>query len=338
MIIINFLFIYHIKIKYNKNVVMLMKKDMIKALKIAIACCLSIFVAEFFQLDFSSSAGITALLTITDSRKKTLTLAMQRLLSFIVSIIIAIFVFQATRIHWITFGVYIFFVVWISYYFNWHGTISVNAVMGTHILFSPEVTSTFIMNEFYIIFIGSAFAILLNMIIPKKTYKELISEDIQYIENSFISFFKEINHYLINQDQFKLDENITKLENYIENAMQTAIENNENINQEESKKYVHYCDIRLEQLYLFENISFKFKQIDNLSEVDIINLTYLINEIIDDIALHKKPHHHKNQCRLIKDTFFHDLNNIEDKAILYGVVLDLEEFIEKQIQLLKLNK
>lgn len=312
-----------------------MKKDIIKALKIAIACCLSIFVAEFLQLDFSSSAGITALLTITDSRKKTLTLALQRLLSFVVSILIAVFVFQATKIHWLTFGVYIFFVVWISYYFNWHGTISVNAVMGTHILFSPKVTSAFIINEFYIIFIGSVFAILLNMIIPKRTYKELISDDIQYIETSFISLFKEINEYLVFQQNLQLDDSISKLESYIESAMQTAIENNENIDQEESKKYVHYCDIRLEQVYLFENISFKFKQINNLSEVDVINLTYLINEIIDDIALHKKPHHHKNQCHLIKETFFHDLNNIEDKAILYGVVLDLEEFIEKQIELIQ---
>ena len=315
-----------------------MKIDMIKALKIAIACCLSIMVAEMFNLDYSSSAGITALLTITDSRKKTLTLAMQRLLSFGVSIFIAIIVFQATRIHWITFGIYIFFVVWISYYFNWHGTISVNAVMGTHILFSSEVTSAFIINEFYIIFIGSVSAILLNMIIPKKTYKELINEDIYYIETSFISLFKEINEYLTFQQDLKLDENISRLEKYIENAIETAIRNDENINQEESKKYVHYCDIRLEQVYLFENISFKFKQINNLSEVDIINLTYLINEIIDDITLHKKPHHHKNQCHLIKETFFHDLGNIEDKAILYGIVLDLEEFIEKQIQLLELNE
>lgn len=312
-----------------------MKKDMIKALKIAIACCLSIMVAEMLNLDFSSSAGITALLTITDSRKKTLTLAMQRLLSFVVSIFVAVFVFQATQIHWITFSVYIFFVVWISYYFNWHGTISVNAVMGTHILFSSEVTSAFIINEFYIIFIGSAFAILLNMIIPKRTYKELINEDIHYIETSFITLFTNINEYLVFQQDLKIDNLIQKIENYIENAMQTAIENNENINQEESQKYVHYCDVRLEQMYLFENISFKFKQINNLSEVDIINLTYLINEIIDDIASHKKPHHHKNQCQLIKDTFFHDLNNIEDKAILYSIVLDLEEFIEKQIQLIQ---
>ena len=207
-----------------------MKKDIIKALKIAIACCLSIMMAELCQLDFSSSAGITALLTITDSRKKTLTLALQRLLSFIVSIAIAIIVFQATQIHWITFGIYIFFIVWIAYCFDWHGTISVNAVMGTHILFSPEVTSQFIINEFYLIFIGSTFAIILNMIIPKKTYRELINEDIQYIESSFTSLFKQINHYLLFQKLETFDNDIAQLENYIENAMQIAIENNENIN------------------------------------------------------------------------------------------------------------
>lgn len=311
-----------------------MKKDIIKALKIAIACCLSIMVAELCQLNFSSSAGITALLTITDSRKKTMALALQRLFSFIVSIAVAIIVFQATQIHWITFGIYIFFIVWIAYYFNWHGTISVNAVMGTHILFSPEVTSKFIINEFYLILIGSTFAIILNMIIPKKTYRELINEDIQYIESSFIALFKKIDHFLINQDLSSLDEDISQLESYMENAMQTAIENNENRNQDESRQYVHYCDIRLEQIYLFENISFKLKQISNLSEIDILNLSYLINRIIDDIENHHKPHHHKKLIQLIKHCFFNDLNHIEDKAILYGVVIDIEEFIEKQIALI----
>lgn len=314
-----------------------MKKDMIKALKIAVACCFSIMIAELCQLDFSASAGITSLLTITDSRKKTLTLAIQRLFSFCVSIAVAILVFQATQIHWITFSIYIFFVVWISYYFQWHGTISVNAVMGTHILFSPEVTSAFIVNEFYLIFIGSTFAIIMNMIIPKRTYRELINEDINYIESSFISLFQHINTYLLNQDNTTLDVCIQKLEDYIESAIQTAIENNENINQEESRKYVHYCDIRLEQVYLLENISFKFKQIKNLCEIDIINLTYLINEIIDDLASQKKPHHHKNQIQLIKQCFFNNMDNIEDKAILYGVVLDLEEFVEKQIVLMQYN-
>lgn len=308
-----------------------MKKDIIKALKIAIACCLSIMMAELCQLDFSSSAGITALLTITDSRKKTLTLALQRLLSFIVSIAIAIIVFQATQIHWITFGIYIFFIVWIAYCFDWHGTISVNAVMGTHILFSPEVTSQFIINEFCLIFIGSTFAIILNMIIPKKTYRELINEDIQYIESSFTSLFKQINHYLLFQKLETFDNDIAQLENYIENAMQIAIENNENINQDQSRQYVHYCDIRLEQITLFANISFKLKQISNLSDIDVMNLTYLINKIIEDIEQHHKPQHHKKLVQLIKQCFFLDLNNIEDKAILYGVVIDLEEFIEKQI-------
>lgn len=310
-----------------------MKKDIIKALKIAIACCLSIMMAELCQLDFSASAGITALLTITDSRKKTLTLALQRLLSFIVSIAIAIVVFQATQIHWITFSIYIFFIVWIAYYFHWHGTISVNAVMGTHILFSTEVTSKFIINEFYIIFIGSAFAIILNMIIPKKTYRELIHDDIQFIESSFISLFKQIKQYLLLQTIDTMDQDIEKLENYMEDAMQTAIENNENINQDQSRQYVHYCDIRLEQIYLFENISFKLKQIKNLSEIDVLNLTYLIDKIIADIENHHKPHHHKKLVSLIKQCFFNDFHNIEDKAILYGVVLDLEEFIEKQIKL-----
>lgn len=314
-----------------------MKKNFIKALKIAVSCCLSIFIAEYFHLSFSSSAGIVALLTVTDSRKQTLTLALQRFLSFLISILIAIFVFQTTQIHWITFGIYIFFVVFISYFFNWHGTISVNAVIGTHILFSPAVTSSFIINEFFIVFIGTVLAIIMNMIIPKKTYQELINEDIIYTEQSFVSIFYEINKYLVYHKKMEFDDSIAKLEKHLEKAMRTAIENNENLNKDESQKYVYYFDTRLEQVSLLENITYKFKQIHKLSEIDIIHVTYLINEIIDDFDNDQKPHHHKKQCQIIKESFFNDLENIEDKAILYGIVLDIEEFIEKQIELQKIK-
>ena len=312
-----------------------MKKDIIKSLKIAIACCLSIFIAEYFHLEFSASAGIVALLTVTDSRQQTLTLAMQRLLSFLVSISVSIFVFQATQIHWLTFGIYIFIIVAVSYYFHWHGTISVNAVIGTHILFSPAVTSQFIVNEFWLVFIGSVFAIGMNMIIPKKTYQDLITEDIIHSECSFVSIFQEINRYLLGEEVMEFDQSIQQLEKHLEKAMQIAIENNENLNKEESKKYVDYYDTRLEQISLLENIVYKFKQIHHLSDIDIINVTYLINEIIEDFNNHQYPHHHKKQCLRIKESFFQSLDNIEDKAILYGIVLDIEEFVEKQIELQK---
>lgn len=310
-----------------------MKKDIIKALKIALSCCLSIFVAEYFDLQYSATAGIVALLTVTDTRQQTLTLAIQRLLSFLVSIIIAIFVFQTTQIHWLTFGIYIFFIVAISYHFNWHGTISVNAVIGTHILFSPAVTSKFIMNEFWIVFIGSLFAISMNMIIPKKTYQEIIHEDMIYSEKLFISIFQQINQYLLGDSHMEFNQSIIQLEKHLEKAMKTAIENNENINKTESQKYIDYYDTRLEQIGLLKNIVYKFKQIHHLSEIDIINVTYLINEIIEDFRHHHYPHHHKKQCMRIKESFFHSLDNIEDKAILYGIVLDIEEFIERQIEL-----
>ena len=309
-----------------------MNKQFIKALKIAIACCLSIFVAEMLNLDYSGSAGIVALLTITDSRHDTLNLAWQRFLSFIVSMIIAIFMFEVIHIHWITFSIFILLVVFISYMNNWHGTISVNAVIGTHILFTDALTVPFVINEFCIVFIGSVFAILLNMIFPRKQYLSLIKKDIKIIEESFQNILFEMADYLLNKtDTIRLWEDIQKLDSYLLKSMERAVENRKNIMKAYSHYYIDYMDMRSEQVDIIKNIHFKLEQLTRFPKSceSVANfIYYLIPYVKED----NMPHKQKETFIAVKDEVFKDSkDDFENIAILYSIVLDLEEFLNINI-------
>ena len=64
-------------------------KILIQALKIAVGSCIGIWLAEWMQLEYASSAGIIALLTIATTKWETLKLSFFRILTFAMSVIIS---------------------------------------------------------------------------------------------------------------------------------------------------------------------------------------------------------------------------------------------------------
>ena len=52
------------------------KRLVLKALKIAIGSSMAVVVAQFFQLQYATSAGIIALLTVQNTRKDTIQLTL----------------------------------------------------------------------------------------------------------------------------------------------------------------------------------------------------------------------------------------------------------------------
>ena len=64
------------------------------ALKTAIGSCIAILAAEQFHLEFASSAGIIALLTLINTRWDTLRLSGVRLVSFFATVLLAWMIFS----------------------------------------------------------------------------------------------------------------------------------------------------------------------------------------------------------------------------------------------------
>ena len=308
-------------------------KKLIKASKIAIACCLSIMVAESLKLQYAASAGIVALLTIHDTRKSTLKLAIQRFLSFGCAIMFACFYGWLFNTHFISFGLYIFTIVAISYILKWQDTISVNAVMGTHILFVDVITTNFITNEFLIVLIGSGFAIILNILFPKRTYEQLIKKDITYIEEMMQKVLYEMAMFLeLEKDTLHLWDDLAELEKYLLKAIALAFENKDNVLKEHAIYYINYMNMRNEQANCLENIHFKLNHLKKFpSECKVIAdyLKYLIPYVKENNV----PSDQQQVFSKIKKEVLDELKtDFENCAILYGIVLDLEEFLDLKMQ------
>lgn len=130
------------------------KKIGMQALKIAIGSSLAIYIANLFGLKYSLAAGSVALLTMVTTKWKTVKLSLARVVTFIISVLMALIIFSAVESEWMAYGIYVFFVVIIAEMIGWGATISVNALIGMHFLEVRDFEVDFIANEFMLVLIG----------------------------------------------------------------------------------------------------------------------------------------------------------------------------------------
>lgn len=307
------------------------RKMAIKVLKIAVGSCMAVAVAQFFELPYATSAGIVTLLTVQNTRRDTIRLAAERLLSFLLSVLLVFVCFRYIgKLEWVNYGVYIFLMVHVCYFFGWENTISVNAVMGTHYLLTPDYSLNFAASELAVIAIGTALALLMNWHMPSNL--KILREDIRKAEDDMQQVLQELACYL----EGKLDGahiwlDLDQLEQSIHRGLERAHEHAHNTLSEEDHYYIEYMEMRLQQCALLQAIRHRVWKIDGMPEQA---------KIISDYLRYLVPYVHEKN---IPDRQSADLQQVfdqmkqqplpesrdefESRAILYHVLLDLEDFL-----------
>ena len=79
------------------------KKIGMQALKIAIGSSLAIYIANLCGLKYSLAAGSVALLTMVTTKWKTVKLSVARVVTFIISVLMALIIFSAVESEWMAY-------------------------------------------------------------------------------------------------------------------------------------------------------------------------------------------------------------------------------------------
>lgn len=303
----------------------------LKVLKIAVGSCLSIAIAEFFHLQYATSAGIVALLTVQDTRLGTLTLTVDRFLSFLLSIFLIFLCFHAAGNHgWVSYGSYIFLMVVVCYYFDWPNAISVNAVMGTHYLMSPDYSVGFILNELALILIGTGTAVAMNWKMPSslKTIREAMCR----IEDDMQQVLKELSLYLKglkSEEEVWFD--LDALEQGIHNGLDHAHEQAHNTMAGEDLYYVKYMEMRLQQCVMLQTLRSQVQKIRELpKQAEAVGryleylAAYVHEETVPGAQIEKLGQVFE---QMKTEPLPVTREEFENRAILYHVLMDLEEFL-----------
>lgn len=292
---------------------------------------MAVAIAQMLDLQYATSAGIVTLLTVQDTRKDTIQLAVERFFSFLLSVLLVFLCFRYMgKLDWVNYGVYIFLMVNVCYFFGWQNTISVNAVMGTHYLLTPDYSLNFAASELVLIFIGISLALVMNWRMPSNL--KIIREDIRKVEDDMQQVLLELAHHLeMELDREHIWFDLDRLEDLIHQGLERAREHAHNTLSEDDRYYVEYMEMRLQQCALLQAIRHRVWKIDEMpGQAKIISdyLRYLARYVHENNI----PDRQRKDLQQVFDHMKHQplpkgREEFESRAILYHVLLDLEDFL-----------
>jgi len=139
----------------------------LRAVKISVAAIVAILVAELFNLQFSVSAGIVAVLSVAFTKKETLQTAWNRLLAFAIALGIAAVCFNLIGYDNIGFFVYLAVFIVICQFVGWHSAMAMDSVLISHFLLLKNMDIEALANEAGLFVIGVGAGIVANIFLHK---------------------------------------------------------------------------------------------------------------------------------------------------------------------------
>ena len=308
-----------------------MKAAIYQGVKLAIGTTAALFIAEQLGLQYATTAGIIALLSILNTRTETYLVAMKRFLGSGIAMILAALLFEGLGHHLVSFGLFMMCFVGIAIVTNLQPSISVGTVLVTHIYTLQTIDSAIILNEVLLLSIGVAMGILLNlhMISEEKTIREAQRKTEAYIRQ----ILYKMQGHLMNTCQLSEEpELLQKLDATIIQGASAAISYQQNNPLRSLNYYPAYFRMRREQYFMLKHMEKHFQRLFIAVEeakllsdftgriADDLN-EYNDGKVLLNILEEMRIYYRQRPLPDTRETF-------ENRATLYQYMNDLEQFIQ----------
>ena len=308
------------------------KRILVKAVKIGLGSSMAILLASFLELQYQIFAGTITLLTILTTRWETIRLSFYRLLTFFISVAICWAVFNHLGSGWLEYGLFVFIMVVINEVMGWSATLSVNAVIGAHFFTEMDFSLGFIGNEFMLVLIGTVIAVILSFFNNNKGSEKQILKDMKYVEDNLQGILTHLSAYLRKEElPHDVWDDIKLLEDKLKEFIQDAIEYNDNSFSDHPTYYVDYFEMRLLQIDMLRSLHFEMKRMLSMPAQAEVVADYLdfMNACLgkmDSLEM-QVDKLHEILDKLKEDSLPQDMEEFQSRAILYHVLMDIEDFL-----------
>jgi len=308
------------------------KKTLLLTVKIAFGSSVAIYLAQALQLEYAASAGTIALLTLMATKWETLRLFASRVATFAMSVLIAWAAFACVNSTWIAYGIFVFILVLLCEMMGWSGSISINSVIGAHLLTSHDFTAASIWNEFLLVIIGVSIALILNLFYDNRHREKDIIADMRHTEKKLQTILYELAAFLSNQEMPEdVWNDICCLGQELRGFLKEAYEFQENTFRSHPAYYIDYFQMRQNQCRMLQNLNQEMEKIRNLpkqAEMIADYMLYLANYVLEKNEPDKQI---EKLNSLFEDIRKSELpktrEEFEERALLYHVLMDLQEFL-----------
>jgi len=303
-----------------------------KSVKIAVGSGLAIVLANLLNLKYDIFAGTITLLTILTTKWETIRLSLYRIVTFLFSVVVCFLVFNHLGGGWLEYGIFVLIMVFFCEALGWSATISVNAVIGAHFFTEANFSPQFILNEFLLLLIGIAIAVVLSLYSNNKGTQKKVLRDMQYVEENLKAILIHMADYLRKESlKHSVWDDINDLEAKIKDYIEDAYEYNNNSFSKHPEYYINYFEMRLLQIDELHSLHYEMRKMQSMPEQAEIVAEFmdLVSESIGkmqvlDLQLNELysilEHMKKQELPKTREEF-------ECRAILYHVLMDMEDFL-----------
>ena len=308
------------------------RKILLLAVKIGIGSSIAIILARALNLDYAASAGTVTLLTLMTSRWETIRLAVARMITFVITILVSWVIFTHIESMWVCYGLALMIIVFISDALGWRATISVNSVVAAHLLTDENFNLAAIWNEFQLVLIGVALALILNFFYGNARYKKKVVADMRKTEERLQDILRDLAAYLSGEELSEsLWHKMCSLKEDIGEYKRNADEYQRNTFQSNPEYYIDYFEMRWKQCSILRNLYNELGRIRSLPvQAKIIaDFFYYLSDYVLEMNIPQR------QIERLAD-IFEDLrtqelpvtrDEFESRAMLYHILMDIESFL-----------
>ncbi|MGY3766414.1 aromatic acid exporter family protein [Vagococcus vulneris] len=172
----------------------------LRTIKTVIASVVSILLADYLGLQFASTAGIIAILSVTTTKKSSFKVGIGRILALMAATIIAYVCYYLVGYNAFSFGLFLLVYIPIAAKFKVVEAIPVNSVLVTHFLNAGEMTMGLVANAFGLLIIGVGSALLANLYMPN--VEKEIQKNKKIIDDTIKLILLKLSNTLISRSNY----------------------------------------------------------------------------------------------------------------------------------------
>ncbi|MDP4144724.1 MAG: aromatic acid exporter family protein [Bacillota bacterium] len=303
----------------------------LRVLKTAVGAAAAIYIAELLGLKYAVSAGIITILSIQNTKKTSIILAIQRFGSTVLALFISGVLFISIGYNPVAFGVYLIAFIPLAVRLKIADGIVVSSVLVSHLLVEKSISPYWIKNELLLMAVGAGIAILLNIYMPK--IESQIKEDQRKIEEKMREILIHMAETLRDQSVYIGEEKLySELEILLEEGRERAYRNLNNYFIYESRYYVQYMEMRIMQFEILRYMRSNFARFYmTFEQTELVaafteNVALALHEYNSAEGLIEELREILNICR--NQNLPKTREEFENRAMLFQFLKDLEYLLE----------
>lgn len=271
-----------------------------RTLKTALGASIAIAVAQYFDLQFFSAAGILTILCVQPTKKKSVHAVYTRVVASFVGIILAYLFFEIFGYQPVVLGLMLLLFIPTLVSFKVSAGFVSSAVIIMHIYSVADFTLELLYNELALMAIGYSVGLLVNMYMPD------IQPELNYyrqkIEALYKKIFSEIAKYLKEGDTLWDGKELVEAVEVLNKAKALAFHDVENHLTRKANLFYLYFDMREKQLEIIERVLPKITALPVIvQQAELISV--FMEDLSENIHSGNTASHYREKLEEVKVEF-----------------------------------